>query len=690
MSVENIRNIGFFGHRGVGKTSILDVIMYILKVNSRIGKVDDGTSIFDFEEEEIARKYSINLSTAAATMGNDKKFYFVDTPGYLDFIGEVISGVKAVDMGVIVVDSSSGVEVGTEIVFKQLTNNNKPTSFFINKLGKPDTDFYTVYKEIVTTFGPKVAPFTIPIGKTSTLEGVVNLLNEKAYVIKSGKTEERDVPEDMKDKVEEYKMKIIESLAEEDDVLMEKYLEGEKIEFQDIIPSLRRAISKRAIFPLFAGDASLNIGIEPFLNIASEFFPSPEDVPVQKCINIVSNTEESLEVQGNSKPVAYVFKTVSDPHIGDILYIRMFAGSIKSGDTLYNTNVEQEERINQIFQIVGKEKKDLTTLLTGEIGALVKLKNTHTGHTLTTKDNPVKLPELEFPTPPISIAIVPKTKNDEEKVSNGLSRLSQEDPTFTFHYDPEIRQQLISGMGEVHLDVILSRLKKKFGVNVDTEKPRIHYRETITKKAEAQGKFKKQTGGRGQFGDVYLRLEPLERGKGVEFAQEIFGGAVPSKYFPSVEKGVKEFCLEGYLAGYPIVDIKATLYDGSFHPVDSSDYAFKIAAGLAMKKAMEKAGPILLEPINELEVTVPENFMGDVIGDINTRRGKVLGMEAEGRLQKIKAYVPEAEMYKYATTLRSITQGRGYFTSKFSHFDPVPKEITNKIIEQVKKEKEEG
>lgn len=679
---KKIRTFGFFGHGASGKTTLADAILFYTGANTRQGKVDAGTSVFDFDEEEIERKSSLNLAIASCTC-QDHLFTILDTPGYSDFAGEMISGARAVDVGVVVVDAAEGIGVGTEMSWKRLTDERKGRALFLNKLGKPDTDFAAAFSQLVGAYGTSVAPVTIPIGVGPNLKGIVDVLNQKAYVVAGGKTEEVEIPSEVKEQAAGYREKLIEAVAELDETLLESYLEGNVPATDQLRPVLRKGIVEGNVYPLFAGDALSMIGIRPFCEFVAGFFPSPLEIPAIKVTE--EGEEREITPQATGETVAYVFKTVSDPHLGDLLYTRVFSGEIAPGSNLKNTDKDVSERIGQLLSMQGRERKDASKLSVGMIGGLVKLKSTHTGDTLTTSSK-VSLGGLEFPHPPISVAIVPRSKGDEEKVSNALARLHDEDPTFSYRFDPELKQQLISGMGELHLDVILSKLKKKFGVSVDTRKPRIAYRETVTFQAAAQGRHKKQTGGRGQFGDVFLRLEPLSPGSGVEFASKIFGGAIPSKFIPSVEKGVRESLTHGFLAGYPMVDLKATVYDGSFHAVDSSDIAFKLAAQIAFKAACEKANPILLEPILAVEVSVPEEFMGDVIGDLNSRRGKIQGMDTAGRNQVIKALVPEAEMYKYATTLRSVTQGRGFFTARFDHYEPVPQELSGKVIAEAKKD----
>jgi len=676
---EKIRNIGFFGHSGCGKTTIADNLIFLLGTSPRRGRVDEGTSFFDYDEDEIARKVSINL---ALGYGEYKGFLFnlIDTPGYADFLGEVLSGIRACDSACVVIDGTGGIEVGTEICLRYLAEEGKPVFFFVNKLKKEHSDFLKVLDELGKAIGVKAVPLFFPIGKETNFRGLVDILNEKAYYYENGEKKESPLPEELKGEVSKYRERIVEALGDVSETILNKYLEGGEITKEEIQLGLKEGIKKREVFPILAGDALEGIGVDLILDFASEYLPSPIDCEI-------ITEEKTIPVKPDGPPLLFIFKTVSELHIGDLNYCKVLQGKVASGDTLINMTTGRPEKINQIYYIKGKEREEVGILRTGEIGALVKLKETRTSDTLTTPELNLKLPPIKFPEPSISIAIIPKTRGDEEKVSNGLHRLHNEDPTFSFYYVTELKQQIISGLGELHLDVILGRLKRKFDVAVETAKPKIPYRETITKKAEAQGKYKKQTGGRGQYGDVWLRIEPLPRGKGFEFLDAIYGGAIPAKYIPSVEKGTREAMEAGFLANYPMTDLKVTVYDGSFHPVDSSDIAFKIAAIMAFRNACEKAGVILLEPIMELEVRCPEQFLGDVVGDLNARRGRILGIDREGNLQVVKAHCPLAELYKYSTTLRSLTQGRGYFTMKFAFYEEVPKEISAKIIEEAKKEK---
>lgn len=675
MAVKGIRNVGFFGHASSGKTTIADAFLYLAGANSRFGKVADKTSIFDNEQEEIERGFSLNLGLATFIY-KDLNINLIDTPGYSDFIGEALSGIEAIDCAMLVIDATGGIEVGTEWFLREIEKKKLPVVFFINKLKKENTDYYNIVSALKEITKRNIVPFTIPIGEAGTFSGVADVVQNKAFMAKG---KEAEIAAELKEKVIQYQEQLIEAAADTDEKLMNKYVEGEKIELGECIEVLKQGFAEGNVAICLAGDALDLIGINSLIDIVIEFAPAASMRP-------------DFEVDGKKVKrhdeapfVGYVFKTVVEPHLGEMNYLKVLSGTVQTGDVMNNTTKSTEEKINQIYLIKGKEKTEVNQLTSGMIGGFVKLKNTQTGDTMTSAKIKGVLPKIEFPAPSISMAIMPKAKGDEEKISNGLTRLHDEDPTFKFSYDAEIKQLIISGLGELHLDTVLSRLKRKYGVSVELTKPKIKYRETFTKKSEAQGKYKKQTGGHGQYGDCWLRVEPLERGAGVEFANEIFGGAIPSRYIPSVEKGVREALTQGYLAGYSLTDLKVTVFDGSYHPVDSSDIAFKIAAAMAIKVNAEKGRVVLLEPINEVEVYVPETFMGDVIGDLNGRRGKIMGMEAVGKIQKVKALVPEAEMYKYSTSLRSMTQGRGHFTMKFHHYEEVPKEITKRIVGETKK-----
>jgi len=676
MAMKGIRNIGLFGHAGSGKTTIADAFLYLAGANTRFGKVSDKTSLFDFDPEEINRGCSLNLGLATFSY-KDVTINLVDTPGYSDFIGEALSGIEAIDCAVMVIDATGGIEVGTERLLQYFKKKNIPLVFFINKLKKENTDFNKLLSVLNETVGKNVVPLTFPIGEAETIRGVVDILKNKGF---GAKGEETEIPADVKDKIQQYREKVIEAAADLDDRLMNKYLEGEKIELADCLDVLKTGIATGKVILCLAGDALELIGVTSLIDAVIELIPEHTLLPD------IAIDSQKVKRADDAPFIGYIFKTVVEPHIGEMCYIRVLSGRVKTGDVVNNITTANEEKINQMFTIKGKDRSEINELTSGTIGGFVKLKGTHTGDTLAAKSIKKSLPKIDFPAPSISMAIVPKAKGDEDKISNGLARLHDEDPTFTFAFDPEIKQLIISGIGELHLDVILARLKRKYGVSVDLTKPKMKYRETFRKKTEAQGKYKKQTGGHGQYGDCWLRVEPLPRGEGFEFANEIVGGSIPSRFVPSVEKGVKEVLQQGTVSGFPLTDIKVSVFDGSYHPVDSSDIAFKIAASMAMKANAEKGGIVLLEPISEVEVSVPESYMGDVIGDLNSRRGKIVGMEGAGKIQKIKALVPEAEMYKYSTSLRSMTQGRGFFNMKFHHYEEVPKEIAQRIIAEAQKE----
>ncbi len=686
-SAERIRNLGFFGHGGSGKTSICESLLFTMKQNTRLGSVDNGTALLAYDEDEITRKIGINLGIGYGEY-RDHLINLVDAPGYADFFGNVVSAIRAVDIAVVVVDAGSGVEVGTEMAWRRLEKAGLPKVVFVNKLGRENADFERTADEVRKAFGTAVTPVFLPIGRETGFCGVVDLLKDKAYRYEQGVRKETPIPADMADVIASWKEKLVEAAADVDEKLMEKFLEGATIESGEIQQAVRKGIRAGMISPMMCGDALTQVGVDLLLDLAVDVLPGPLDLPELEGTIPGKTDVVKVERKADDPTCCFVFKTISESHVGEMNYIRVFSGTVKTGSSLLNATNEREERINQIFLVKGKERTETNQLVTGMIGALVKLKDTHTGDTLCDPKRPVRLPPMDFPKPSISEAIVPKSKGDEERVSNGLAKLHAEDPTFTYEYNREIGQQLINGMGELHLDVIVGRLKRRFDVQVDLVKPKIAYRETITRKSEAQGRHKKQTGGRGQFGDVWLRIEPKPRGEGFEFVDEIYGGAIPSKFIPSVEKGVLEAMEKGYLASYPMCDLKATVFDGSYHEVDSSDIAFKLAAMLAFRNCCEKANVVLLEPIGNVEVTVPERFTGDVIGDLNARRGRIMGMEAQGNLQVVRAQVPLAEMYKYSNSLRSMTQGRGFFTVEFSHYEEVPRELAAKIVEEAKRAQE--
>jgi len=686
-SADRIRNLGFFGHASSGKTSLCEALLLAMKQNTRLGSVAEGTSLLDYDEDEVSRKISINLSLGYGEWQNTL-VTIVDTPGYADFFGNVVSGVRAVDNAVVVVDASSGIEVGTEMAWRRLDDAKLPRTVFVNKLKKEHASFDATAEDLRKAFGTRVTPLFLPIGKKEGLSGVVDLLNDKAYSYDNGARQEIPVPADMEDAISQWKEKLVEAAAEVDESLMEEFVEGGEIAPVEMRTAVRKGIKAGVVHPLVCGDALAQIGVDLLLDLGVDVLPGPLDRAPLGAAKPDSADAVEVKPEEDGPACALIFKTISEAHVGDMNLVRVFRGKLETGMVVLNARSERDEKVNQMYVVKGRDRVEVNKLTTGMIGALVKLKDTHTGDTLCDKRQPVKLPPVVFPRPSISVAIVPQSKGDEERVSNGLSRLHEEDPTFSYEFNSEIGQQLINGMGELHLDVIVARLKRRFDVHVDLIKPRIPYRETITKKCEAQGRHKKQTGGRGQFGDVWLRVEPVPRGTGFEFVSEIRGGSIPSKFIPPVEKGIVETMEKGVLAGYHMMDIRAVVFDGSYHDVDSSDIAFKLAGSLAFRNCCEKAGLVLLEPIMNVEVTVPDQYTGDVMGDLNARRGRIMGMEVQGNLQVIKAQAPMAEMHKYSNSLRSMTQGRGFFTMEFSHYEETPRDAAQKVIDEAKREKE--
>ncbi len=685
--VDNIRNIVLVSHQGAGKTTLAESMLFNAGSINRMGSVDDGNTVMDFDGDEKARKTSINLSLANF-IWKETKVNVMDTPGYIDFIFETIAAIDVAESAVVIVDSASGVEVGTEITWDRLDEKNVPRFVFVNHMTKENADFEKCLSSLRDSF-PKVifTPFTLPLGEGSVHSGIVDAVGKKAFIVKDGKTEITDIPKDYTQKADEVYSTIAESATEADEELMEKYLEGKKLTEEEISRGLVEAFRKNLFVPVLCGDAVLNSGVENLLNLITALAPNPSSVFPLKARKI--SGEEIIEINAASPFSGKIFKMTAEQHVGEICYIRAYSGKVSQGSELVNSRTAKMEKIGQMFSVVGKDRTDTKELSAGDIAALVKLKDTATNDTLSDKNLSIELEKIKFPEPSITFAVIPESKSDDEKMISGLAKVQKEDPSFKFRYDSETRQTLVEGLGETHLEIILSKIKKS-GSNLKFEKPIVKYRETIRKKAEAQGRHKKQSGGRGQFADVWIRFEPLERGKDFEFKDEIFGGAVPKNYIPAVHKGLEETRRKGILSNSLTVDFKAVLFDGSYHKVDSSDFAFQIAASLAFQKAIPEANPILLEPIVNIEVTVPNENTGDIMGDISTRRGKVLGMEPAGKWQKIKALVPEAEMYMYSTNLRSITQGRGFFSQKFSHYEEVPKELTMKIAEETKKRKEEA
>ena len=689
-SIENLRNVIFVGHQASGKTTLAEAILFNSGVTNRMGRVEDGNTLLDSSPDEVERKISITAGLAFCEIDRNK-VNILDTPGYEDFVGEVLSCLPVVEGAVVVVSADAGIEVGTEKNWKYLDNYNLPRIVCVNKIDKEHADFKKCLNEAHERFGSKVMPIQLPIGQGDSFKGVVDLLKKKAFVYsgKDGKFSEEEVPADMEAEVDEWRQKLLDFAAESDDSLLEKFLEGGELTDEELVNGLSAGVSAGNIYPMVFTSAANNMGVAQLMKTIVSMLPSPLWREEMEVLDRPGGESTKIKTGASEPTTVFVYKALSEKHVGDLSFLKVYAGEVKVGDDLYNTNLDTSERIGQLYFIQGKNRIETDCISAGDIGAAVKLKVSKINQTLCDRSRSVVVPPVEFPEPMMSVAIKPKAKGDEEKIGTGLQRLNDEDPTFNLEIDAELRQTVLSAQGELHVDVILARLKRKHNVDVETSQPKIPYRETITTMAEAQGKYKRQSGGRGQYGDVWLRLEPLPRGGGFEFVDAIVGGVVPSKYIPAVEKGVQSAMSEGVVAGYPVVDVKVTLYDGSFHPVDSSDNAFKIAGSMGFKNAAQKAKPIILEPIMNIEVTVPEEYMGDVMGDLSARRGKIQGMEQEGNLHKIKAQVPLAELYRYSTSLRSMTQGRATHSQSFSHYEEVPHEIAQKLIAEAEAAKEE-
>jgi elongation factor G len=688
---KQIRNVALISHGGAGKTSLAEAMLFTSGAINRLGRVESGNTVTDFDADEIKRQITISMALAPLEW-NGNKINLLDTPGFFDFSGDVQGALRVADAAVIVVCGASGVEVGTEKVWHYADQYGLPRLVFVNKLNRENANFEESLAQLRRLFGSKVFPLQFPIGQEEQFEGVVDLVKMKAllYKDKSGLTfSEEEIPAALNEKAEELREQLVEAAAEADDELMEKYLEEEPLSEEEIWGALRKGTITGMIVPVLCGSATMNFGIQQLLDQIISSFPSPAERDPWKG-KIPEGEEEILRKPDENEPFsALVFKTIADPYVGRVNYFRVCSGALKTDSQVFNSNKDKMERFGSIFLMRGKNQIHADEIMAGDIGAVAKLAVTATGDTLCDKSNPVLFPPINFPEPVISFAVEPKSKGDEEKVSAGLNRFLEEDPTFRLERSTETKEIIISGLGDMHLDVIVERLKNKFGVEVDLKTPKVPYRETIKGSSKKEGKYKKQSGGRGQYGHVHLEVDPLPRGEGLVFEDKIVGGVVPRQYIPAVEKGVLEAALQGGLAGFKVVDVKVKLYDGSYHTVDSSEMAFKIAAAMAFRGAMEQATPVLLEPIMTIEVIVPEDFMGDIMGDLNSRRGRIQGMIPGEGMQTIKAQVPMAEMFTYAIELRSMTQGRGAFNMTFSHYEEVPHQESEKIIAAAKAEKEE-
>jgi len=675
---EKIRNVVLLSHSSAGKTSLAEAMLFDSGAINRLGSVTDGTTTSDYDPSEIKRYISINLSLLPCQW-KDCKLNILDTPGYSDFVAEVKAGLAVSEAAVIVVCAVSMVEVGTEQVWRYAGEAKLPRLIFVNKMDRDNANFFNTLKNVQTKLGARCLPLQLPIGSQKDFQGVVDLVTRKAYV--GNPLKEAEVPSDLKVDVDSYREKLVEAVVEVDDDLITKYLDGEEISEEQIHRCIKEATRLGKVVPVLCGSALKNVAIKPLMDAIHDYLPSPKERGELKAIN-ASGATEVVEPAPGAPLSAFVFKTTNDPRIGKFSYFRVYSGTISSNSQVWNVSKGATERIGQLFILRGKTQEPTPQLSAGDIGAVAKLASTSTGDTLGAREHQLKFAPIVFPSPRLSMAVHPKARGDLDKMSTVLPKITEEDFALKVQREVDIGEILLWGMGETHLDVAAEKLASKFGVEVTLQRPKVPYKETINATTEAEYKHKKQTGGHGQYGHVLLELEPLPRGTGFEFTERVVGGAVPRNYIPAVEKGVNEARMEGILAGYPVVDVRVTLFDGSAHPVDSSDMAFKIAAAQALKKGLSEAQPVLLEPIVNMTVTVPDSLTGDIIGDLNTKRGRVLGMNPGDGVNEIQAQAPLAEVQRYAVDLRSMTQGRGTFSIEFSHYEEVPSQIAQKIIAQ--------
>ncbi|PIE01241.1 MAG: elongation factor G [Acidobacteria bacterium] len=690
MKAEDVRNVGIVGHGGVGKTLLAEAMLYNAGVTNRMGSIEDGNTVSDFHGQEIDRQFSIS-TTMMHLPWEKHKVNIIDAPGYLDFIGEVYGAMHVLDIGLITIDASSGIEVGTEIAWQYGKEHDLSKFFVINKMEKDDIQYDKLVDELKDAFGSNVILAQFPYDSGENFHQIIDLIRGKLLVYPkdgNGKYTEKDIPADAEDKYDQARMEFMESIIEHDEELMEKYLGDEEVSEDEIKRALSHAVKHNEVYPVVCCSAKSNVGVSRILELIVKYGASASDLP-----DVHGKNEKGEDITrkcSKDEPMSsLIFKTISEPHVGELSFVKVFSGTLAVGDDVYNPNENSTERISGLYVLNGKTRTETDKLECGDMGAIIKLKNSHTNQTLCAKNSPIIIDPIVFPDPVIRSALHVVNKGDEDKVSVGLGALHQEDPTFHFAFDPELRQTIVSGQGELQLDIIGKRLKNRFNVAIELERPNIPYRETISKKTEVRKRYKKQSGGRGQFGEVQIEVMPRKRGEGFEFINNIVGGSIPTKFIPAVEKGIVNTMSDGYLIGCKIVDVAVRLFDGSFHAVDSSDMSFQIAGSMAFKEAMDNANPIILEPYYTVEIKVPEEYLGSVMGDISTRRGKLQGMDSERGFQIIKAQVPLSELYKYSSTLRSLTQGRGRHTSVFSHYEPVPKDIQNQLREAYDKEKEE-
>jgi elongation factor G len=685
--LERMRNIGIAAHIDAGKTTTTERILYYTGRTHKLGEVHEGTAIMDWMEQEQER--GITITSAATTcFWRDIQINIIDTPGHVDFTAEVERSLRVLDGAVAVFDAVAGVQPQSETVWRQADKYNVPRICFINKMDRVGADFFHSVETIISRLKCKPVAIQLPVGAEDQFKGIIDLVEMKARIWRDetlgAEYDEIEIPEEYLEQAREYREKLIEAVAEHDDVLFEKFIEGQQLTQAEIHQGIRKATIALKIFPVICGSAFKNKGVQTMLDAVVDYLPSPLDVPPIEGVAIDDPTKVLIRKASDSEPfAALIFKIMTDPYVGQLAFFRVYSGKLSSGESVYNVAKGRKERIGRLLRMHANKREDIQEILAGDICAAVGLKTVQTGDTICDDQSPIVLESIDFPTPVIQLAVEPKTKADQEKLGMAIQKLAQEDPTFRVATDPETGQTILSGMGELHLEIIVDRMMREFGVAANVGKPQVAYRETIRKNAEAEGRFVKQTGGHGQYGHVKIRVEPMPTGTGFEFVNEVYGGSIPKEYIKPSEAGIKEALEGGVLAGYPMSDLKVTLYDGSYHDVDSSEIAFKIAGSMALKAAAKRAKPVLLEPIMAVEVVVPEEYMGDVIGDLNSRRGRIEGMELRGTTQIIKSMVPLSEMFGYATELRSRTQGRGSFTMHFGRYEDVPAAIAEEIVNRV-------
>ena len=678
---EDIRTLAVVSHGGAGKTSLTEAMLFDTGAISRMGKVEDKNTVSDFDAEE--QKRQISISTAVATLSHKGKTLFVlDTPGFADFQGEQVCALRVADVALLVVSGVHGVEVQTQRGWDQAENLKIPALFFVSKMDREHADYAKAVQEIQESLSDRALPLFLPLGQEASFKGVVDVLSSKAYQYKADGSkafQETSVPEDLQEAVQKARDTLVERIVEADDELMMRYLDGEELSLEELTGALRKALRDRLVFPVLPGSSTLNVGVMQLLDVAADILPSPLEM-APRTAQKADGTEVSVAPNPQAPFSALCFKVMVDPYVGKLSFLRVFSGKLASDQTIFNVTRGEEERISSFRLMKGKDGEETKEICVGDILTIPKLDSTHVGDTLSVKGQDLRFPPIAFPKPVYSVAVTPKSRADEDKLGNAMHKVLEEDRTLGFLKNPETGDSVFSGMGDLHLDIMLSRIKERYKVELDTHTPKVPYRETIKKTAKAQGKYKKQTGGRGQYGDVWFELAPAEKSSGVTFVDRVVGGVVPKNFIPAAEKGLREAASKGVLAGFQAVDFTCAIFDGSYHDVDSSEMAFKIAASMAFKKAFVDAAPVLQEPIMNVEVTVPEECLGDVMGDFNSRRGRIMGIDSNGKLQIVKAQCPLSEMFRYAIILRSMTSGRGNFTMDFSHYEEVPADTAKKVI----------